>query len=131
MPGARKLRWVICSQIGTVAAGRASSIGDVVRSILPVDGLNDWEVVALLGHIIASEGLPAEAPTDTEVHVNLSRAWGKKSLRSLSFADVIAVIGPSGFWESSIDDEIESTLTRIIKDPKSDLEPSVSEVLLG
>ena len=105
MPGQRKVRWVICNQLGTIAVARDSEITDVVRAMLPLTARSDIEVVGMLDTSF-EETMTMTAPApNTMVHMDLSRVWGELlRRRPTTFSDLVAEIGSPEFW-SVADDE--------------------------
>ncbi len=84
--GVHKLRWVVCSQLAMIATGRATTLGEVIESILPIEEASDWELVERLDRIIEDESIPWEKPEAIEACVPLSRAWGVKSKKDATYS---------------------------------------------
>ncbi len=105
--GKHKLRWVVCSQLAMIAAGRETTLGTAIESILPIDEPRDWELIERLDLIIDDEAIPWERPKTTEVVASLSRAWGVKtrSNPTYSLADFLDEF-ESGGARVSVDDEV-------------------------
>lgn len=123
--GVRKMRWIVCSQLALIAAGRATSLGAVIESLLPFDETTDIDLIARLDRIIDDEAIPWEKPNAIKASVPLSRAWGvkTKSDASYSFAQFLNDFGAEAELIPQDDAALEEALELFYEAHKKDERP--------
>lgn len=130
--GARKVRWVICSQLAMIANGRDSSLGAVMQSILPLDEMPDIDVIEMLDIIMDREGCPWEKPIGVEAVVALSRAWGIRTRNDPTYSLARFVNEfPSLMWTERTDGDLLDAFESFVGAHKADEAPVFGAPFLG